>query len=256
MGCMTGVNINGNTKNVPKMPKWKQKYIKRKKIKRAKILFLGEHNGNQTITLFKNKYWDTYDIPGGRVDNNQTFQEALIREIKEETFNTIDLSELFSNDNKENNPQFIDINNDREHIRVYILKFDMNKVQHVYDTNKENIRSNSNVPREWLEMDEYSTFEMNKLETLLLTTQTTTNHNSQNKIQTSPENYKIVDIYGNVNTLYKNTIQNIGHAYKNDLFKTERSINKIIQKNCGYTIKNITSGRKFLINTRMITLTC
>jgi len=137
-------------------------------IKRSKLVILELNpDGSLNTILFRNKKWNKFVTLGGRVDDkDKSFEEALIREVKEESLNVFDISQIIYNTDK---MKYIDFCSNKEKIRVYFLLIKTGLFnQDVYDENRK-ILANRNLktPQEWKEMDSYNKFNLKEvLETI------------------------------------------------------------------------------------------
>lgn len=113
------------------------------------------------VILFENRQWKKFEVPGGRLEKgDQAFETALVREVKEETFNSIDVSRILKSDKI----RFIELSTKNEIIRVYFIiiihgLFD----GRLYNDNKKRLSKRSELPQDWREMSGYDRFPIEHL---------------------------------------------------------------------------------------------
>ena len=133
----------------------------KKKVRRSKLILLElNHNNELCVILFRNKRWNNFVTLGGRVDKlDINFESALIREVKEESFNLIDISDIINIPNRIKYIDFQD-NNNNEIVRVYFLLINNELFDDkIYKTNKDILKNTDKyVPKAWKELDDYDKF--------------------------------------------------------------------------------------------------
>jgi ADP-ribose pyrophosphatase YjhB (NUDIX family) len=242
---LNGVDRSGH-KFIQKGNNGKKK--KRKKIKRrSKLILFGYdyQKKNQTITLFKSRHWKVHVLPGGKVEKGADFEKTLVREILEESFNTLDLSKL-------NLMNFVDNVTDKEHVRLYKVNFNLDDYKNVYARNKKCILTTDEkrIPREWLEMEDFSTFNLTELTNLM--------EISKRRKQ---DRYLLHDVHGKANFIYHKTLDNLGHYFEKTNSKTNDRKEPKMDSNklCSCREENymMTSEKfSFLDNTTKLIVNC
>ena len=129
--------------------------------RRSKLVLIEmDCNKNLHVILFRNKKWNKFVTLGGRVDKpNDTFEMALIREVREESFNLIDISDIINIPDRMNYIDFQDVHNN-ELVRVYFLLINSELFSDkLYKTNRCILNNaTKSVPKSWMEVDDYDVF--------------------------------------------------------------------------------------------------
>ena len=147
------------------MPEGKKRRQYKTRRSKLVLLELAKDDNLLNVILFWNKKWDKFVTLGGRVDkNDDNFETALIREVKEESLNLLDISEVIYLSNR---MMYIDFHNnhEKEVVRVYFLLIDHKLFdKDIYNKNKKTIvDSPFCVPRCWTELDGYDKFPIDVL---------------------------------------------------------------------------------------------
>jgi hypothetical protein len=134
-----------------------------KKCKRSKLVILELDNNNLlNVILFKHTKWNSYVTLGGRVDHiNPDFESTLIKEVKEESFNLFDISDIVYLSDR---IRHVDINmGHNETTRVFFILLNNGLFDDgIYNTNK-NILNSTDVPKAWTEINGYDRFPIENL---------------------------------------------------------------------------------------------
>jgi hypothetical protein len=131
-------------------------------IKRSKLVLLELNNNNNDlhVILFRNRRWNKFVTLGGRVDRtDNSFETALIREVREESFNLIDISDIIGVPNRIKYIDFRDKENN-ELVRVYFMLITSDLFDdRIYKTNRCILNNGTrDVPKSWTEIDDYDRF--------------------------------------------------------------------------------------------------
>jgi len=130
-------------------------------IKRSKLVLLElNHNNDLHVILFRNRRWNKFVTLGGRVDRtDNSFETALIREVREESFNLIDISDIINVPNRIKHIDFRDKENN-ELVRVYFMLITSDLFDdRIYKTNRCILNNGTReVPKSWTEIDDYDRF--------------------------------------------------------------------------------------------------
>ncbi len=125
-------------------------------------------NERPTIILFKNKKWEVYVNPGGRIDGkvddmnlNQILIRTAMRELQEETSNLIDLD-----NNIYATLEHINIYNNvnKKYYRAFLLPINGNIIdKSIYYQNNDMIANHPNVDIDWRETTDIKRFYLDEL---------------------------------------------------------------------------------------------
>jgi hypothetical protein len=145
------------------MSRWMPKIKKRVKLMILEYPSRSSYDStfSANVILFENRGWRKFEVPGGRLGKDEhEFEAALIREIKEETFNSIDVSKILGSDKI----RFIDFQNDREIVRVYFIIISPGLFDGgVYNENKSKLIRQPGLPKDWKEMSGYDKFPIDRM---------------------------------------------------------------------------------------------
>jgi len=185
------------------------------------------------VLLFENRCWRKFEVPGGRLGKGEsTFEDALIREIKEETFNSIDVSKILGSDKI----RFIDFHTDKEIIRVYFIIISPGLFDgELYKENKSKLISRPQLPKDWKEMSGYDRFPIDNMIT-------------QVDAGNTDENFFCTNVCGQKKPIYPKTQKYLSEAVRSGV------ITELLEKECIFrdSTRNVDMSDTFLNGTSTI----
>jgi len=105
-----------------------------------------KHEGKILLT----KQWDGYSLPGGGVENGETLEETVVREVQEETGLTIKAGKIFYNTSR-----FFQRNETSKPVQAFMFFFDGEYVSgEISNTSiTESETTYTNGVAEWIDID-------------------------------------------------------------------------------------------------------